>query len=75
MIDQLQVHDASETCDPATRLRIRSCDDVTTSNEQCFGVMCGRCRRIWERLLPRLQICFEAKLDIGEKVLSGARDP
>ena len=34
-----------------------------------------RIERVGERLLPRLEVLHVAEVDLGEKVLSGARDP
>ena len=44
MVNQLQVHDARETCDPTIRFPICSRDGVRAANEQSFGVT-GRRRQ------------------------------
>ena len=71
----LQPHDTRKGANPTTLFRICHCDNLRALNRKDVCMVRRGVGRIRERRLPRLEAFGRRKLDVGEEVLSGTRNP
>ena len=75
MAVQAEARDARKCSDPTTLIRGCRHVELSATDEEGPSMICGGVFRVWERLLPRLEVGQGTESDIGEKVLSGAWNP
>ena len=71
----VQVHSARKGPNPAALVRVRRRDDLRAPNHQGVRVVRRGIGGIQEGFLPRFEVFWGREIDIGEKMLSDARDP
>ena len=71
----LEAHNARKGRDPTALFCIRGRDIRGEPNGQSLGMVGGRGGGVWKCRFPRLEVLRVAEQDVGEKVLSSARNP